>query len=130
MYLVTKHLPEANPKKSPRLVVGEKFEMRYFNGTFKLYDDGRRSGTLHFKVADNGDVTGHYYSDKDGQKYEVGGKVSNSPQNMVNFLITYPRSTQTFVGYLFTGDGRALVGTSRLTGTETGFYALRIEDDK
>ncbi len=128
MYLVTKHLTETNPKKSAKVVVSsDKFEMRYFNGNYKLYDDGRRSGTLHFKVADNGDVVGHYYSDKDGAKYEVSGKVPSNPTHMVNFLISYPRSTQTFVGFLFTGDARALVGTSRLLGNETGFYAVRTD---
>jgi hypothetical protein len=129
MYLVTKHLPEANPMKPAKLVVGEKFEQRYFNGQYKLYDDGRRSGTLHLMIADakTGEVSGHYYSDKDGQKYEVSGKLSNSPQHQINFIITYPRTTQTFTGFLFTGDGRAITGTSRLQGNETGFYAVRIE---
>ncbi len=130
MYLVTKHLPEANPGKAPRLVVGAQFEMRYFNGEYKLFDDGRRSGTLHFKVADNGEVSGHYFSDKDGQKYDVSGKVSNAPLHKVEFLISYPRTSQAFVGYLFTGDGRAMTGTSVLQGVTSGFYAVRIEDAK
>ncbi len=130
LYLVTKHLPEANPPKQPKLVVGAQFETRYFNGIYQLHDDGRRAGKLHLKVADNGDVTGSYYSDKDGQKYEVGGKVSNSPRHMINFFITYPRTTQTFTGYLFTGDGRAITGWSRLQSHDTGFYAERIEDTK
>ena len=38
MYLVTKHLPEATPKKSSKLVLGAKFEPRYFNGVYQLYD--------------------------------------------------------------------------------------------
>jgi hypothetical protein len=130
MYVITKHLPEANPKKPEKLVVGAQFEVRYFNGSYKLFDDGRRSGTLNLKIADNGEVSGWYYSDKDGQKYEVSGKVSNSPQHRIDFLVTYPRSTQTFVGYLFTGDGRAITGTSRLQNHETGFYAVRIESAK
>lgn len=128
MYLVTKHLPEANPAKPAKLVVGEKFEQRYFNGQYKLYDDGRRSGTLHLTIDDKtSEVSGHYYSDKDGQKYEVSGKLSNSPLHQIQFIITYPRTTQTFTGHLFTGDGRAITGTSRLQGLETGFYAVRIE---
>lgn len=130
LYLVTAHLPEANPPKTDKLVVGAKFEMRYFNGDYKLYDDGRRSGTLHLKVADTGDVVGHYFSDKDGQKYEVSGKVSNAPLHKIEFLISYPRTTQTFIGYLFTGDGKALTGSSVLQGHATGFYAVRIEDGK
>jgi hypothetical protein len=130
IYVVTKHLPEANPPKSGKLVVGEKFEMRYFNGSYKLYDDGRRSGVMTIKVADNGVVTGHYFSDKDGKKYEVDGKISGNPKHMIEFLITYPRVSQNFTGYLFTGDGRAMTGFSRLAGRETGFYAVRIEDEK
>jgi hypothetical protein len=130
MYLVTKHLPEANPAKAAKLVVGAKFEKRYFNGVYQMHDDGRRSGKVHMKVADNGDVSGWYYSDKDGAKYEVSGKVSNSPPHMVEFLITYPRVSQSFTGYLFTGDGGAITGVSRLQGLETGFYAKRIESEK
>lgn len=130
LYVVTKHLPEANPPKTGKLVVGEKFDMRYFNGSYKLFDDGRRSGVMHIKVADNGNVTGHYYSDKDGQKYDVEGKISANPKHLIDFTITYPRTIQTFTGYLFTGDGRAMTGFSRLETRETGFYALRIEDAK
>src|SRR5205807_2096646 len=44
MFLVTGHLPEATPKKGAKLVVGEKFDPVYFNGAYKLFDDGRRSG--------------------------------------------------------------------------------------
>lgn len=127
MYLITKHLPEANPAKAAKLVIGAQFEARYFNGEYKLYDDGRRSGTLRLKVLENGDVAGFYYSDKDGQKYEVTGKVGNAPAHQINFRVNYPRTIQEFIGYLFTGDGRAIVGTSRLQNHETGFYAVRSE---
>lgn len=128
IYLVTKHLPEANPAKPKKLEVGVKFEMRYFNGAYKLYDDGRRSGKLEIKVADNGDISGFYYSDKDGKKYDVDGKISKDPQHRIEFRIQYPRTIQDFSGYLFTGDGRAITGTSTLENLTTGFYALRIEE--
>jgi hypothetical protein len=127
MFIVTKHFPAANPKKGDKLVVGEKFEPSYFNGKYKLYDDGRRSGTLHLKVLDNGDVDGHYFSDKDGSKYDVAGAIGN-PKHLVEFTVSYPRAVQTFRGMLFTGDGRVITGTSRLQDRETGFYAVRIED--
>jgi hypothetical protein len=131
IFVITKHLSEAEPPKTGKLVVNpEKFEMRYFNGAYKLYDDGRRTGTLHIKVADNGIVSGHYFSDKDGAKYEIDGKVSANPKNMVEFLISFPRVSQTFTGFLFTGDGQAITGFSRLEGRETGFYAIRIEGEK
>jgi hypothetical protein len=126
LYLLTKELPEAAPKKAGKLVIGAAFEPRYFNGAYQLYDDGRRSGKLHLKVAPNGDVSGYYYSDKDGRKYEVEGKVG-TPAHSIRFRITFPRTVQDFHGWLFTGDGRALTGYSRLQDRETGFYALRQE---
>jgi len=128
LYLLTRQLPEATPKRPAKLVAGTAFEPRYFNGVYQLYDDGRRSGKLHLKLADNGDVSGYYYSDKDGRKYEVEGKVG-SPNHSVRFHITFPHTVQDFHGWLFTGDGRALTGFSRLEQRETGFYALRVQDE-
>jgi hypothetical protein len=128
LFLVTEHLPEANPKKTGKFVMGEKFEPVYFNGSFKLRVDGRRSGTLHLKVADNGkDVDGWYYSDKDGSKYDVAGTIG-SPKYVIEFTIQFPRTIETFRGLMFTGDGRAIAGTARLQESETGFYALRMEE--
>lgn len=124
IYLLTAPLEEANPKKQARPEIGAVFEPRYFTGVYKLYDDGRRSGTLHLKVLDKGDVGGFYYSGKDGRKYEVSGKIGD-PNHSISFRITFPKTVQTFHGWLFTGDGRALVGSSRLQDRETGFYAIR-----
>jgi hypothetical protein len=126
LYLVTKHLAETNPKKGTKLVVGEKFEPRYFTGIYNLYDDGRRSGMLHLKVHENNIVSGAYYSDKDGAKYELEGKVG-TPAHSIQFVVTYPRTVQHFTGMLFTGDGRAITGFTRLQDRETGFYAVRVE---
>jgi hypothetical protein len=126
MYLMTEHLPAAAPVKRDRPEIGAVFEPRFFNGVYKLYDDGRRSGTLHLMVAQNNDVSGYYYSDKDGQKYEVAGKVGKTPY-AIEFRITFPRTLQTFQGLMFTGDGRAITGSSRLQDRETGFYAVRKE---
>jgi hypothetical protein len=128
IYLLTKGLPEAAPKKGAKLVVGETFEPRYFNGTFRLYDDGRRSGKLKLEVAANGEVTGAYYSDKDGEKYEVQGKVG-MPPHTITFTVKFPRSVQVFQGWLFTGDARVLTGSSRLLEREAGFYAVRVEEE-
>jgi hypothetical protein len=127
LYLVTKALPDVAAKKPEKLVVGAKFEPRYFNGTFQLYDDGRRSGRLTLQVDDDGAVRGAYYSDKDGQKYEVRGKIG-TPKHSIQFTIQLPRSEQTFQGWLFTGDGKALTGSSRLAEHEAGFYAVRVEE--
>ncbi|MCS7047452.1 MAG: hypothetical protein NZO58_13930, partial [Gemmataceae bacterium] len=86
-----------------------------------------RSGTLHLKVADNGQVSGAFYSDKDGSKYEVEGKIGN-PNHTITFLITFPRTVQHFTGAMFTGDGKAIAGFARLQERETAFYAVRIEE--
>ncbi len=127
LYLVTRPLPEATPKKADKMTIGSKFEPRYFDGAYKLFDDGRRSGTLHLTVFHGGDVQGAYYSDKDGQKYEVSGKVGDPPQG-IEFTVTYPRSRQVFTGLMFTGDGRAIAGSSVLQDRKAGFYAVRIEE--
>jgi hypothetical protein len=128
MFLVTRHLTEANPKKGAKVVVGEKFDPAYFAGTYKLHADGRRSGTLKLKLSDNGkEVEGWYYSDKDGAKYEVSGSIGN-PKHQVEFTIQFPRTIETFRGMLFTGDARAIAGTSRLQDRETGFYAVRVDE--
>jgi hypothetical protein len=127
MFLLTKPLPDAIPKKGPKLQVGEAFEPRYFNGTFKLYDDGRRSGKLVLQAGEGGDVTGAYYSDKDGAKYEIHGKLG-SPSYSIQFTIKFPRSEQVFQGWLFTGDAKALCGSSRMQDREAGFYAIRTEE--
>ena len=127
LYLLTAPLPEARPKKGPKVVVGATFEPRYFTGTYKLHDDGRRSGTLKLRVDKEGNVSGAYYSDRDGAKYEVSGKVG-SPAYTIQFTVRFPRSVQSFQGWMFTGDGRAITGTSRIVQHEAGFYALRVEE--
>jgi hypothetical protein len=128
LYLLTKSLPEAMPKKTAKLVVGDKFEPRYLNGSYKLYDDGRRSGKLTLKLEENGEVSGSYISDKDGEKYDVTGKLS-MPQYHLEFTVKFPRTEQVFQAWLFTGDARALTGSSRMLDREAGFYAVRIEEE-
>ena len=125
--MVTKALPDVAPKKGPKQVIGATFEPRYFTGTYKLHDDGRRSGTLKLQVDEDGAVTGAYYSDKDGQKYPVRGKVG-TPQHSIHFTVKFPRSEQVYQGWLFTGDGQVLTGSSRLAERESGFYARRVEE--
>jgi hypothetical protein len=127
LYLLTKPLPEATPKKPEKVVVGDKFDPKYFNGKYKLYDDGRRSGELILKVENDGSVTGAYYSDKDGAKYDVRGKVG-MPDYAIHFTVQFPRAEQTFQGFLFTGDGKHLAGTSVMNEREAGFFATRLED--
>jgi hypothetical protein len=127
LYIVVKPLADAAPKKTARPVVGEKFDPAYYNGSYRLYDDGRRSGKLTLKVEPDGLVTGSYFSDKDGSKYDVRGRVG-MPQHSLQFAVKFPRSEQIFTGWLFTGDAAALAGSSRLTDRETGFYAVRVDE--
>jgi hypothetical protein len=127
IYLVTRHLKEANPKKQTRPEIGEAFEARYFNGSYKLFDDGRRTGTLILKVGAKNEVSGFYYSGKDGQKYEVAGEVG-TPNHSIRFRIMFPKSVQFYRGLMFTGDGQAIVGSSRLQDREMGFYAIRSDE--
>jgi hypothetical protein len=128
LYLLTQPLPEAAPKKTAKFAMGDTFETKYFNGKFKLYDDGRRSGTLELKVNPDNEVTGAFYSDKDGQKYDVFGKIGPA-KHSIQFTVKLPRTEQTFQGWLFTGNGLTLTGYSKLQDREAGFYATRIEEE-
>jgi len=128
LFLVVKPMEGIGPKKGPRVVVAaDKFDLRYFNGTYRLHDDGRRSGKLVLKVDEDGSVSGALYSDKDGSKYELRGRVG-MPNYSIQFTVQFPRSEQTFQGFLFTGDGKVLAGSSRLLEREAGFYAVRLDD--
>jgi len=128
LYLVTKPLAEAAPKKTDKIVVGATFEPKYFNGSYKLYDDGRRTGKLVLKVANDGFVDGWYYSDKDGAKYEVAGKIGD-PSHAINFKVILPRAVQEFQGWMFTQGGQVICGVSRLEQRPAGFYAIRADED-
>jgi hypothetical protein len=127
LYLVTKPIPGVVPKKAPKLVVGETFETRFIAGRYKLHDDGRRTGTLKLDVSDGGEITGTFTSDKDGREYEVQGK-AGTPKHAVIFSIKFPATTQNFTGHMFTGDGKAIAGTTKMLEREAGFYAERLED--
>jgi hypothetical protein len=127
MYVLTKPIEGVVPKKAEKLEIGATFEIRYFNGKYKLNDDGRRSGKLNLEVNESGEVAGSFYSDRDGAKYDVSGKVGN-PRHAISFTIKFPQVEQTFTGFLFTGNGKAIAGTTKLQEREAGFYAERIEE--
>lgn len=127
MYLLTKPLPEAAAKPDQKLEFGGKFEAKYFNGTFKLFDDGRRAGTLRLKVGGDLDVTGTFVSDLDGREYEVRGSVGK-PNHKILFTIQFPQTQQQYEGMMFTGNGKAIAGTSKLLEKEAGFYATRVHE--
>ncbi|MSR30929.1 MAG: hypothetical protein EXR99_05425 [Gemmataceae bacterium] len=127
LFLVTRPYPL--PKENtPKVVANASapFDIKIFNGKYKLFDDGRRSGVLTLEVEKGGDVQGSFVSDKEGRKYEVGGKIG-VPNHSIQFVIKYPQTEQLFSGFLFTGDGQVLSGSSKMESREAGFYALRIE---
>jgi hypothetical protein len=128
IYLVTAPLIDAAPKKGDKVIVGPTFEAKYFNGSFKLYDDGRRSGKLVLKVEKDNEISGWFYSDRDGAKYEVTGKVGD-PTHAIKFKVQLPRTPEEFQGFMFTGDGRVICGVSRLLERDAGFYAVRIDEE-
>jgi hypothetical protein len=125
LWVLTKHDASLAPKKAGKVIVGEKIEPKHFAGTFRLFDDGRRSGKLVLAV-DGKKITGSYYSGRDGAKYPVVGRIGPVP-HAVEFTVQLPRTEQVFKGHLFTGDGKAIAGTSVLATRESGFYALREE---
>jgi hypothetical protein len=128
MYLITKHLPGTEQKKATKPTVGEAFEATFFNGTYKLMDDGRRVAKLTLKVEADGTVGGEYISEASGRAYEVFGKVGEA-KHRIQFTVRFPQSEQVFTGYMFTRDGKAICGTTKLQEKEFGFYALRAEEE-
>src|SRR5262249_2741324 len=112
LYAVTKPIRGAVPKKAAKLVVGDAFEARFFAGRERLDDEGRRSGELKLEVNEAGEITGTFTSDKDGRAYEVQGK-AGTPAHAVSFTIKFPATTQSFTGHMFTGDGKAIAGTTK-----------------
>ena len=127
LYVLTKPIAGVVPKKAAKLVVGEAFETRFVAGRFKLHDDGRRAGVLKLVVNESGEITGTFTSDKDGREYEVQGK-AGTLKHAVTFTIKFPATSQTFTGFMFTGDGKAIAGTTKILEREAGFYAERLED--
>lgn len=124
MWQAVRSLPNPLPPLAGKPVPGEKFVSEHWNGSYLLHDDGRRSGSLEIKVDAQGEVSGAYYSAKDGAKYEVRGKIGPAPHS-IQFGIRFPRSEQIYQGCIFTGDLGAIAGTSKFGDRETAFYAVR-----
>ncbi|HVK12740.1 MAG TPA: hypothetical protein VM597_28575 [Gemmataceae bacterium] len=127
LYTIAAPIAGVVPKKAPKLVVGEAFETRFFAGKYKLYDDGRRSGVLKLEVKDDGEIVGVFTSDREGREYDVQGK-AGTLRHAISFTLKFPATTQTFTGFMFTGDGRVIAGTSKMQDREAAFYAVRIDD--
>ena len=129
IYLVTKSLPGTEVKKSARPAPDENYRLEFFNGSFRLYDDGRRTGILRLQVDVEGNLSGDFHSDATGNKYPVSGKVGPNPRHAVQFTIKFPQSVQHFNGYMFTRGGQAICGSSKFQDREAGFYAVRTDED-
>lgn len=127
LYVLTKPIPGVVPKKAPKFVAGEVFETRFFAGKYKMSDDGRRTGELRLEVSENGEISGVFISDRDGREYDVTGK-AGTPKHQISFTIKFPATTQTFNGFMFTGNGKGIAGTTKLAEREAGFYAERVEE--
>jgi hypothetical protein len=128
MFLLTKPLPGTEGKKFARPMIGESFEPRYFSGTYKLVDDGRRAARLVLNVDDEGIVTGEYTSESSGRAYEVYGKVAN-PKHQIHFTVKFPQTEQQFTGWMFTNEGKYITGSTRMQEREFGWYAVRQDDE-
>ncbi len=124
LWLAISSVPIPKSADPGRPVISDKFQQDYFRGTYQLEDDGRRSGALTLEVRDGGEVSGKYFSDKDGASYEVQGRLGPQP-HQIEFGIRFPRTEQVYRGFLFTGNADAIAGTSRVGDRETGFYARR-----
>ena len=118
IYLVTKHLLEANPPKTGKLVVGEKFEIRYFNGSYKLYDDGRRSDRCAKILTGEVSIT----SPAGTAKYEVNGRSYNT-RSVHHQLPAQCRCSQAISSGRW--RDRRIVGVA---GVSSGF-TTRVEDE-
>ena len=127
LFLVTKAIPGLTPKKSPKLVVGETFEIRFFASRVQAARRRPADRRHEARSEQAGDITGTYTSDKDGKEYPVEGK-AGTPRHAVSFTIKFPATMQTFTGYMFTGDGKAIAGTTKIQEREAGFYAERMEE--
>jgi len=125
LYLLSKPVAGVVPKKAAKFVAGEVFETRFFAGKYKLSDDGRRTGELRLDVTEAGEVGGVFVSDRDGREYEVSGK-AGTPKHQITFTVKFPATSQTFTGYMFTGNGKGIAGTTKLAEREAGFYAERV----
>ena len=88
LFVVTKAIANVVPKKAPKLVLGEKFEPRFFIGTYKLCDDGRRSGQLKMEVNESGEVT--FFDSEKAAKYEVTGQIG-TVKHSITFKVKVAR---------------------------------------
>ncbi|GIW78487.1 MAG: hypothetical protein KatS3mg105_0294 [Gemmatales bacterium] len=127
-YLLTKPMPEAEPKAAARLEIGATFLPQYFTGVYRFNEDGRRTGKLELTVDNQGIAKGRFISDLDGAEYEVTGRVGKE-KHAIQLTIKFPRTELLLDGMMFTGNGKAIAGSAQMLSRKTAFYAIRIEGE-
>jgi biopolymer transport protein ExbD len=124
LYTVSKSpLPAKDAAKGPS--PGRGVVAADFVGTYQLITNGQWSGRLDLQVGGDGSITGRFRSDQTGTTYPVAGAVAAPPTNRLRFTITYPRTKQSYEGYLWTEGKGAISGVATMTETPYGFLALR-----
>lgn len=121
------------PMISPQVVERRSFSQGIvqpedFSGRYHLDGDGRWTGQLDLAVNSSGEVKGTFASDETGQVYELSGEVGH-PTNHIEFSITFPRTAQTFSGYLWTRGRSQIAGVTSMEGQTFGFVARRESAD-
>lgn len=96
-----------------------------FNGRYTLVSNGQMGGALEISVADDGEVTGRFRSDRNGALYPVTGRVAADLPRRIGFEIKFPRSKQAFDGLLWTEDKNVFAGTVQILDHPYSFLAVR-----
>ncbi len=96
-----------------------------FVGKYRLFADGRWSGTLEIEVAADRQITGRFRSESNGMSYPVTGQVEVDPPNKATFAVKFPRSEQEYNAFIWTEGKNAIAGTFVMTERVFGFVAIR-----
>jgi biopolymer transport protein ExbD len=119
-----KMLPLAPPTPG-RPSTGRAIQPVDFAGRYLLVADGQWSGSLELAVNAEGKVSGQFRSDKNGTVYAVAGAVAIDNPQKLSFTIQFPRSRQTFEGWLWTEGKNVIAGTLAMLEHVYSFVAIR-----
>ena len=96
-----------------------------FAGKYRLFADGRWSGTIELEVAADRQILGRFRSEANGVSYAVTGQVAVDPPNKAIFTVKFPRTEQDYDAFLWTEGKNAIAGTFVMTDRVFGFVAIR-----
>ncbi|MFO0909111.1 MAG: biopolymer transporter ExbD [Isosphaeraceae bacterium] len=96
-----------------------------FHGKYRLFADGRWSGTIELLVDEARVVTGTFRSEPNGTSYSLRGQVATEPPSKVTFTIKFPRTEQEYEVYLWSEGKSAWAGTFTMQGKTYGVFAVR-----